>query len=201
MNIRTIAPYLLHLPASSPPLSADVFLIKGERHDYIYDVGNGPAALDLIRQTREPVFILSHFHPDHCGNMGHFSDSTVYLGKKTLEKVGSGEIVKERLLLDDKIPLEIIPLPSVHAKDSLALNIDHKYLLVGDGLYSASVKGRRGYNVSLLYDTIRCLKSIQTDFVLKSYDPQLIFPLEEEVQRLEEIYRQRKPGDPYIFLD
>ncbi len=201
MSIESICEYIQWLPSSKDPLSSDVFLIQGKEYNYIFDVGACEEARNWIQTIEKRTLILSHFHGDHSGNMPHFPNDPVFLGKKTAEKVGHGNIVRETQLIHDGMQLEIIPLPSVHAKDSLALNVNHKYLLVGDALYGANIQGRHGYNVSVLYDTIRCLSSIEAEFVLKSHDSQLIYSMKEEIQRLETIYQQKIPGQPYIFLD
>lgn len=58
------------LPAAEAPLSADVGLVQTDGMLWIYDVGASPAAADAINGLPgKKTVVLSHFHPDHMGNL------------------------------------------------------------------------------------------------------------------------------------
>ena len=65
-DMNAIGKRIKHVPSTNDPLSADVYLIEGDKYCYIYDVGNNENSLHYINQLgKEKVVILSHFHKDH----------------------------------------------------------------------------------------------------------------------------------------
>ena len=69
-NMNAIGNKIRYLSATNDPLSADVYLIDGDKYCYVYDVGNDDRSLQYINQlSKEKVIILSHHHKDHTGNI------------------------------------------------------------------------------------------------------------------------------------
>ena len=73
-----------YIKASNEPLSADVIIVEGDRYTYLFDVGNKDEVADYLTRLPMPKkVILSHFHPDHMGNIGKIPFDTVYAGANT----------------------------------------------------------------------------------------------------------------------
>lgn len=191
----SITKYLTVLPSTETPFSADVYIIKGENHNYIFDVGISKGAKNLLENTPNKIFIISHFHPDHMGNLKHFpcSDNNVYVGDYTHKILGYGNIVKQTIEINDGINLKIIPIPNSHAKGSLAVVVNDLYLLIGDSLYCNS----KGYNVSLLNAEIRLLKELNYSYVISSHKDK-VYEKDTVIKELEFYYSKRSKDKPYI---
>ena len=73
-----------YIKASEEPLSADVGMMEGEEYLYLFDVGNGEEVAEYINAIpKKKRVILSHFHPDHMGNIGRIPFETVFFGVNT----------------------------------------------------------------------------------------------------------------------
>lgn len=130
---QKIGASILYLPASEQPLSAEVYLIQGRKHTYLFDVGNNSQSLHVIQSLPSPpIAILSHHHTDHTGNTLKTNFEKIYVGEFTREKINVGTVVSELLTIDDGVILEIIPCPSVHTPGSLILNVNREFCLIGD---------------------------------------------------------------------
>ena len=143
--------------------------------------------------------ILSHFHPDHIGNLSYFPDGTeVYVGENTRKYTKKGLTVTEDLYLEDGCRLHIFPLPSTHAKGSLGLEVDDEYAFLGDGVYAAQKGERVVYNAQLLREELKVLKSLKAHTFLISHGDPFCQGREETIRQLEEIYSRREKDQPYI---
>ena len=84
MGVINITDRISYIKATKLPLSSDVFIIEGDECVYLYDVGCNEENLNYINSINKPVkVILSHFHPDHTGNLDKITADTVYGGKAT----------------------------------------------------------------------------------------------------------------------
>jgi len=73
-----------YIKASEEPLSADVVLIEGKEYLYVFDVGNDSEVAEYLNAIpQKKRIILSHFHPDHMGNIGRMKFDTVFFGTNT----------------------------------------------------------------------------------------------------------------------
>ena len=182
------------------PLSAEVVLLEGREHLWLFDVGSSP---DVLRQLqalpKRPRIILSHFHPDHMANWSKLDWDELYVGNYTYVKTGCGTIVNKPIFIDDGLKMRIFPFPSSHAKGSLALEVDETYVFLGDGIYSKAKQGRPAYNVTLLKDGIDLLKRLKAQWLLLSHADPFLQRKEDVLEMLEGIYAQRKQGCPDIF--
>lgn len=202
MNWIRLDEKIQYLPSAENPLSAEVVLVEGQEHLWLFDVGCGDPALDMLRRLpQKPRVVLSHFHPDHMGNLPWLDAEQVYLGKYTCEKAGAGTVVDRPLTLSDGVELRIFPLPSCHAKGSLGLEVNGRYAFLGDGVYSTVKQGRPCYNATLLKDTIDTLSGLQaSDFALSHGSP-FLQAKADVLSMLKSIYSRRIPNRPEIFLD
>lgn len=205
MNIKTesIAKGISVVRASENPLSSDVIIVEGEKYFWVYDVGNNPENILLLSQLNKPVnIILSHFHPDHIGNLEKLAYSKItynklYQGKNTFKYTRQGIVIEEKLTIEDGISLEIFAIPSSHAKGSLAMRVGD-YVFLGDAIYPAYKNGSKMYNVQLLKEQIDLLKSTAANYFAVSHRRKFICEKREIIQWLEEIYSRRDKGSVYI---
>lgn len=161
-----IASYLHYLPAVEEPLSADVFCIEGERCTYLYDVGCNEEALTYITALpKEKVIILSHFHPDHVGNIGALTYKELYVGKQTFQKIKQGMIVEDKLKINDGVNIEILHCPSPHAKGSLIVTVNKEYTLLGDLHYTIPEQ-----NHGLALEMLAALRKVDTRYFVISHE-------------------------------
>lgn len=136
MAVIELEKNISYIEPTQNPLSANVVLIEGENNLWLYDVGNNPCVPQIISafntSNKKINVILSHFHADHIGNLDKISYSNVYQGRLTYKYTKTGEILENDLYFrDGNMNLHIFPLPSSHAKGSLALEINEKYCFWG----------------------------------------------------------------------
>ena len=179
MNI--IAENIKYLPASNNPLSADVYFIEGDKSCYIFDVGNNDDSLYHINKiNKEKVIVISHHHKDHIGNIEYIDYRNLYVGKKTYETIGKGEIVNETLTISDGTKIEIIHCASPHADDSLIVNVDNEYALIADLYFT-----RPPFDKEKTTQMIDTLKNADTKyFVISHQEDMKVVPKETLIKEL-----------------
>ena len=196
-----IAEYLSYWKATEAPLSADVGVIEGASGVWLYDVGNSEkTAAEINALPGRKNIVLSHFHPDHIGNLPKIRYDALYQGANTLRYTGAGTAVTADIYLQDGVQLHLFPLPSSHAKGSLGLEVNETYAFLGDGAYSTRKAGRRVYNAGLLLEQIRVLRGLKARWFLLSHDAEFVRSREEVLSQLEAIYKMRSPKESYIVL-
>ncbi len=190
-----------YIAATKAPLSADIGIIEGEKSVWIFDAGNCEEVLEAINsiQARRNI-VISHFHPDHMGNLKKIKAEKIYLGKNTYDYANCGEVVEKDIYIDDGAKLHIFPLPSSHAKGSLGLEVDGEYAFLGDGIYSTVKNGKICYNSSVLKEEIAVLESLEAKWFLLSHDRKFVKSREEVLSELYGIYSKRDPKESYIFI-
>lgn len=197
-NIKRIESYLEYLPSSENPLSAIVYFIKGDEKTYIFDVGSNELSRKIIDEIQNKAIIISHFHADHMDNMKllNLVNTDIYLGDYSFKVIGVGTVVKNTIEINDGVNLKIFSVQNSHAKGSLALIINDKYLLIGDTLCG----NNKGFNVSLHNSLIKFLKESKYEFVLTSHDEN-IYTKDEIISLMESIYKRRSKTKPYISYE
>ena len=199
-EIIKIAERISYIKASENPLSADVGIAEGDEFIWLFDIGaNDSVQMSLSTFEKPKNLVISHFHPDHMGNLEHVSLNEIYLGANTFKYAKRGTVVEEDVFIDDGIEIHIFPLPSSHAKGSLGMEIGD-YAFLGDATYATMKQGRVCYNASVLKDEIAVLKKLSAKFFLISHDEKFVCPKEEIIAELEEIYSKRNPKESYIWL-
>ncbi|MBQ7491947.1 MAG: MBL fold metallo-hydrolase [Clostridia bacterium] len=189
------------IPPSEDPLSADVVIADAKDRYYVFDVGADESTADILGALDKPIcVILSHFHPDHVANLQQLAPQAVYQGRFTLQKTHTGAAIAEPVVLQEDPSIRVLPFPSSHAKDSLALEVDRTYLFVGDGIYSTMKQGRPAYNAGTLQQTIRTLRDSPARLVGVSHADPFLVPKNAVLKDLEAIYALRVPKMPYIFV-
>ena len=196
--MKIINDYLRYIEAKEAPLSSNVFIIKGNKNTYIYDVGSDRISREEIKKIKNKSIIISHFHKDHMENLNFLSDDVydLYIGDYTYKILGYGNVIKDRYEIHDGIHLKIIHIPNSHAKGSLGLIMNNEYLLIGDSLDG----NRNGFNVSLLNEEIKLLKEFDYKYVLNGHNNEIINK-EDIIKELEFIYSKRIKNKPYIGYD
>lgn len=198
MEIRKITERISYFPAAETPLSADVGVIRCTGELWIFDVGSTEemaAAVNDIPGQKNVV--LSHFHPDHTGNVGRVGYGTLYAGAFTCRRLGIGTTVDDHLYFENGV--HIFPLPSSHAKGCLGLEYED-YAFLGDATYSTMKDGKAAYNAGVLQALLAVLKSLHASWFLLSHREPFVHPKAEVIAQLEEIYSRRSRHAPYIFI-
>lgn len=190
--------FIKRIEMSENPLSADVFFVQGREYTYIVDVGSNDASYEAIKSIPKKKIIITHFHADHGENLRRLNlpDEDLYVGDYTAKYYGGGTVIKEPMHIEDGVFIDILPLPSSHAKGSLTVIVNKFVILLGDGCYS----NNKGYNVSLLHDLIKILKAAEFTTAIKSHESKE-YTKKELIEELEEIYSMREKNNPYISLE
>lgn len=193
-------PRLSYIPPTDNPLSANVVLIRGDSFLWLYDMGASPDVASYIQEQGCSIrAVISHFHPDHMANISRLSCDEIYQGKNTYGYTHRGVIIdKEEWLTDGDLRLHLFPVPSSHAKGSLALEVNETWCFLGDAPYATRKNGRTVYNTSLLLEQIRLLKKIQAPYFLISHNEPFLQKKEDVMEWLEGIAALRKPTEAYI---
>ena len=189
-----------YIKATGKPLSTDVGIVEGDEFIWIFDVGadeSVPISLNKIQKPKNAV--ISHFHPDHMGNLEHVDLNEVYLGANTFKYAKRGKVVDGDVFINDGAEIHLFPLPSSHAKGSIGMETGD-YAFLGDAIYSTMKQGKVCYNASVLKEEIAVLKNLSAKFFLISHDEIFVRPKEEIISELEEIYKKRDPKESYIWI-
>lgn len=102
MEWEWLSAQVAHLPATEAPLSANVGLVRTDGMLWIYDVGAAPAAAAEVNALPgKKTVVLSHFHPDHMGNLEQVEYEAFYGGTFTCKKAGGGIVVSRELFLPE----------------------------------------------------------------------------------------------------
>ena len=186
-RMNLITERIKYLPATCDPLSADVYFIEGDKHCYIYDVGNDDNSLHHINEVKkEKIVVLSHYHEDHVGNIDCINYRNLYVGKKTYETIGNGKLVEDVITINDGVKIEIIHCTSPHTDGSLILNVDNEYTLIAD-LYFARPPFDRDKAIKM----IDILNNINTKyFVISHQEDEKIVSKEKLVAELLDYFNQ-----------
>lgn len=202
MELRTLSKQILYLPATSQPLSADVGIIRGDKFVWIFDVGSNDEAVDIIQGIdREKNIILSHFHEDHIRNLERISYKGMYCGDYTKFKLQKGTEVQAPITYEDGVKLTLFPIPSIHSKGTIGLEVNEEYAFLGDAVYGARKNGKVVYNINILKEMIATLEKVKAQQFLISHDAAFMQPKAKVIAELKELYKMRKPGEAYLFLE
>ncbi len=192
--------YIEHIPSVNENfknLSSDVFIFKGEKNNYVYDVGNGGDALKRLNEIENKIAIISHFHHDHIMNIDKCKWVEVYGGRLTKICILQGTVIEDELIINDGITLRAYYLRNSHAKDFLVLECGD-YLFLSDSIYCTVIDGKRVYNATLLKEQIDALEKSNAKYFVVSHDDKLIYTKNEIIDKLKSIYKRRNPKLPYI---
>ena len=154
--------------------------------------------------------VISHFHRDHllnvqrmCGGEISLDIDALYVGAYTSKTFGEIEgvaknVVMEPLALDDGVQIQILPMPNSHAKGSLALIVDD-FVFLGDATYPMVGHGSPDvYNVQILGEQIKLLKSLTSSRFCLSHKRGLVRDKTSVIQFLESVYARRQKNENYI---
>ena len=86
-------------------------------------------------------------------------------------------------------------------KDQLVSWWIKRFAFLGDAVYPANHAGKMVYNVTELNALLRLLEQIPAEKLLVSHKQQLIQEKTSLQAKLKAIYRQRKPGEPWIVWE
>ncbi len=201
MDLIKINDRISYIESIDEPLSADVIMINAGKSAWIYDVGNSPLISEYINTLPgEKNLVFSHFHPDHIGGLSSTDYNSLYVSNNTHKYTNTGNIVSGTFCAHDDIDISIHTFPSSHAKGCLAL-LAMNYLFVGDALYGSYKNGKCCYNVSILTEQIRFLKSHPCSFVALSHRKPFLMDASEVIKVLKSILALKASDSPYIFCE
>lgn len=215
-----------YLQMSNDPLSADVIAVRGDSAWWIFDVGACDMAVDFINalprifaackgdgNVAAPLkknIVISHFHRDHllnvvrhCNGEVSLDFDTLYVGSHASKVVGDMNdrekvSVTSPLAFDDGVQIQILPMPNSHAKGSLALIVDD-FAFLGDATYPMVGHGSPDvYNVQILGEQIKLLKSLKPTRFCLSHKRGLVRDKTSVIQFLESVYARRQKNENYI---
>ena len=159
-----------YIPACDEPLSADVGVITGIKKTWLFDVGASETAIKEIQEINaDKAIVISHFHPDHMGNLQRINCPEIYVGANTLRYSGKGTVVDSDLYIEDRVRLHLFPIPCCHAKGSLGLEVNEKYAFIGDATAPTTKAGKTVYNAQLLFDEIKVIEGLKAPYILQSH--------------------------------
>ena len=119
---------------------------------------------------------------------------------KVLGEVSGREkrTVTSPLAFDDGVQIQILPMMNSHAKGSLALIVDD-YVFLGDTTYPMVGHGTPDvYNVQILEQQIKMLKSLTPTRFCLSHKRGLVRDKDSVIQFLESVYARRQKNENYI---
>ena len=202
MDLIKINEKISYIPASKNPLSADIGIVEDEGQSWLFDVGCGDCRFDL---NKEYNVVISHFHKDHMANIDKIKINKLYVSKETYKHLPQVVIDKATIIIVDSLVevggLKIFPIPSSHARGSLALEIDNEYTFLADATYSAFKHNKMIYNSQLLKEEIEALKAINSKYFLISHYDGLIRSKTNVIAELLEIYSKRQRNSSEIVIE
>ncbi len=176
-------------------------------------VGENAANLDSCSDASVPLqknIVISHFHRDHLLNVVRHCNGevlldfdTLYVGShasKVVGELGGREkvTVTTPLSFDDGVKIQILPIPNSHAKGSLILVVDD-FVFLGDATYPMVGHGTPDvYNVQILGEQIKFLKSLAATRFCLSHKRGLVRDKDSVIQFLESVYARRQKNENYI---
>jgi len=152
------------IPGTENPLSADVGVIQTPSGCWLYDVGNGATVAHALPPCIGVV--LSHFHPDHVGNIGQIRTAPILLSNETQKHLHRGRVLQNEARFEH---LHAFLLPSSHAKGCVALEVEDTFVFVGDALYGKIRPDGVYVNPPQLLAQIRLLQGLRATVVLESH--------------------------------
>ena len=168
---------------------------------------------ECIKNATVPLkknIVISHFHRDHllnvqrmCGGEISLDINALYVGAYASKTFGEIEgvaknVVMEPLAFDDGVQIQILPMPNSHAKGSLALIVDD-YVFLGDATYPMVGHGEPDvYNVQILEQQIKLLKSLNASRFCLSHKRGLVRDKSSVIQFLESVLARRQKNENYI---
>ncbi|MBR4795495.1 MAG: MBL fold metallo-hydrolase [Lachnospiraceae bacterium] len=197
-----ISDNISYIEATEEPLSADIGIIRSGNELFLYDVGRGES--NIASLNGEYNVVLSHFHPDHTGNLGSIKCKGMYVSKETYKHVSERCNASESIIVEDGMGIgniSIFPIPSSHAKGCLGVMVDDRYAFVGDALYGRVRAGYYTYNVQFLKEEIEVLKALKAEYLLVSHYKGMVADKSRIIERLSRIYEMRDKNSSEIRAD
>lgn len=210
MEVQIINNCLSYLKASKgSPLSADVIRISGASSTWFYDVGANESAFEFVSSAQgKKNIVLSHFHPDHIGNLERILKTepdnevktNVYQSAHTIKYTGGGIICDKELCITDGAQFRIKEVPSCHAKGCIGLIYNEEYIFLGDAIYSTQKKGKTVYNVQQLNGLIQFLEQEKAEICFVSHKSKPMIQRDHLIRFLKMIYSRRAKNEAYIEM-
>ena len=193
---------ILYVESEKEPIASDSYIIKGHDSTWIYDVSSSDAAYREIEAIEgKKNIVISHFHPDHLGNISRINldEATLYVSKQTYKYSNLGNIVEENMTIDDGQKFRIFRLPSSHAKGCLGLEVGNEFAFVGDAIYPMQKDNHKVYNIQLLKEQIEIIEELNANKIFISHAKKPFVRQEVVVAFLKKVYAKRSSDSNFIF--
>ncbi len=188
--------------ATEEPLSADIGIVEGDKYIWVFDAGDSEEACACIQSLTGPLnLVVSHFHKDHCGNVGKINYLNLYQGAYTLKYTHAGEVIRGDIWIEDGVKIHLFEIPSGHAKGCIGMEVGEEYAFLGDAIYCFMKEGKPAYNANLLSEQIKVLRALQAKYFLLSHRERFVCKKEVVLRQLESIYAKRDAKSAWIFVE
>lgn len=201
-SIITLTERISYLPATQVPFSCDIGFIKAQDPSqdltWIFDVGIGPGAVNAINSIQgKKNIVISHFHPDHIVNLPLVKYDQLFVSPNTKKYTHTGTVLSAPVQFDD---VQILPMPSSHAKGCLAL-VCGDYAFLGDGAFCKYKGIHHIYNAQILKEMIEFLEKLECRYFCLSHENNFVQNRNSVIAIYKDIYSRRKENDPFINVD
>lgn len=177
-----INPHISLITSDLNFICAQIGIIQGKKESLLIDAGASCAQINLLKEKIESKelnnniskCIITHFHPDHIKNLEILNNLEVIGSKNTSRYTRVDTLINKNTTLDlGDISVEIIPLPSIHAKGSLCIYIPvYKIMFIGDSLcLRGENDNKRVTNKDITINMVNILKSHPTDLYIDGHKP------------------------------
>lgn len=201
MSLIKLTENISYLPATLKPFSCDVVFIKTNKATWIFDAGMSQNAADEINRIESPKnIVISHFHPDHIFNLTKVKCDNLYVSKYTKRYTFKGTVIEDSKTFDNEPSIQIISLPSSHAKGCLCL-VCGDYAFMGDGTYAKEKIGNHTYNAQLLKSMIDVMEQLPCKYFCLSHDRNFVQNKDTVIQLYKDIYARHTPDSPVISVE
>lgn len=165
-RIIPLAKHTQLLESAQDIICSDVGIVEGQNALFLIDTGSSPVQFNVLSSYLEnhlngrKLFAgYTHFHPDHVTNGKLLKDAYFYGTKNTSGYTPVNEIISVKTAVDlGDAHVEIVPVPSNHAKGSLVFYIEEDSLLfIGDLLCPKEKDGKPFVNRDITYNMVNTL--------------------------------------------
>ena len=169
MKLVTYSDRISYITPDESLICSSIGIVRGDNYSILIDIGASKPQLGilkdglangLIKNNIQDV-VITHFHPDHTSNLSELENIKTICSKNTSRYIKADLIIDKQTDLDLKnTSVKIIPLPSVHAKGSLAIYVEEdKAMFIGDALCMKEKDYKPFTNKDITLNMINTLRS------------------------------------------
>lgn len=209
-EILRLSEHVELLKSAQDIICSDVGIVEGNDAFFLIDTGSSSFQFKVLEDYlanhldgRKLLVGYTHFHPDHVKNGKLLKEGRFYGTKNTSRYTHIDEIISVKSSIDlENVRLEIIPVPSNHAKGSLVFYIEEDHLLfIGDLLCPKEKDGKPFVNRDISTNMANALlpyvqKSVKViDGHDEIFDPKLLL---DYLTELKAMVKGRRETDLFL---